>query len=196
MRILALEPYAALSHRLFLEELAEASSHDFQVELLPPRKWKWRMRTSSLHWARWMASVAGANSCPWDLLLVSDFVNLAELMALLPPHLRHLPSVIYFHENQLTYPNQNGGDQRDLHFAFTNLTTARILIATVPAEHLSPRLAALRAKAAKMEAAVYGRQLNRRAYPGGHCICRPPSRWKCRWSTVWPPSSPQLTTTR
>jgi glycosyltransferase involved in cell wall biosynthesis len=34
-----------------------------------------------------------------------------------------LPAIAYFHENQLTYPRRQD-DPRDLHFAFTNLTTA------------------------------------------------------------------------
>src|SRR5205807_7654475 len=32
--------------------------------------------------------------------------------------------------------------------------------------------------------------------PGGHFIGRPPSRCRCRWNTVWPPSGLVLTTTR
>lgn len=32
--------------------------------------------------------------------------------------------------------------------------------------------------------------------PGGQVSCRPPSRWKCKWSTDCPPSRPLLTTTR
>jgi glycosyltransferase involved in cell wall biosynthesis len=36
---------------------------------------------------------------------------------------RSLPSVVYFHENQLTYPARTN-QERDLHFGFTNFTTA------------------------------------------------------------------------
>src|SRR6185369_15776871 len=32
--------------------------------------------------------------------------------------------------------------------------------------------------------------------PGGHDIDRPPSRWKWRWGTVWPPHAPTFVTTR
>ena len=40
-----------------------------------------------------------------------------------------------------------------------------------------------------------GRSLADR-HPGGHCILRPPSRWRWRWPTVCPPSAPALMTSR
>ena len=36
----------------------------------------------------------------------------------------------------------------------------------------------------------------RTGYPGGHRICRPPSTWICKCSTVCPPASPWLMTNR
>ena len=42
----------------------------------------------------------------WDCLFCSDMLNLAELKGLAPRILGSLPSVLYFHENQLTYPVQ------------------------------------------------------------------------------------------
>jgi glycosyltransferase involved in cell wall biosynthesis len=115
MRIAALEPYAALSHRLFLDGLAEHSAHEVMPLTLPARRWKWRMRTASLHYAQLLRETG-----PWDLLFASDYVNLAELVALLPPELAALPRAVYFHENQLTYPLQPG-ERRDHHFALVHL---------------------------------------------------------------------------
>lgn len=114
MRILALEPYAALSHLQFLEGYREHSAHDVEILSLPARSWKWRMRTASLHFAR---ALEGRD---WDVLFVSDYTNLAELVALLPPAAAARPSVVYFHENQVTYPLQ-GGERRDVHYALTHL---------------------------------------------------------------------------
>ena len=111
LKILSLEPYLALSHRLFLEGLKEHSRHQWILESLPARKWKWRMRTAALAFAE---SITRHRP---DLLLVSDYMNLAELAAItgaLPP------SIIYFHENQLNYPLQEG-ERRDHHFALTHL---------------------------------------------------------------------------
>ncbi|MFQ5655820.1 MAG: DUF3524 domain-containing protein [Planctomycetota bacterium] len=115
LSILALEPYGALSHRLFLEGLRDHSRHRLDIAMLPGRKWKWRMRTAALHFAPLLANAERP-----DLLLVSDFLNLAELEALLPPERRGVPALAYFHENQLTYPLQ-GHESRDDHFALTHV---------------------------------------------------------------------------
>ena len=124
LRIAALEPYAAGSHLRFLEALARSSRHEVQILSLPARAWKWRMRTAALHFARELVEHE-----PYDLLFVSDYLSLAELVALLPPE-RRVPAVVYFHENQLTYPLQPG-EARDHHFAlshlYSGLCAARVL---------------------------------------------------------------------
>jgi len=58
----------------------------------------------------------------WDALFCSDMLNLAEFMGLAHERVGRLPSVAYFHENQLTYPVRHE-DERDYHFVLTNLTT-------------------------------------------------------------------------
>jgi len=63
---------------------------------------------------------AGAS---WDVLFCSDMLNLAEFLGLAPRAVRQIPSVAYFHENQLTYPVRHESE-RDYHFVLTNLTTA------------------------------------------------------------------------
>ena len=63
----------------------------------------------------------------WDVLFTTDMLNLAEFRVLCP-RASCLPSVVYFHENQLTYPQSENIDaaakQRDMHFAFSNFVTA------------------------------------------------------------------------
>lgn len=73
------------------------------------------MRTASFHFAGLLE-----NDGPWDLIFASDYLNLAETIALLPPKLRGIPAVVYFHENQLTYPLQPG-EERDVHHALTHI---------------------------------------------------------------------------
>lgn len=58
----------------------------------------------------------------WDVLLASDMLDLATFRGLVPL-LAAVPAVLYFHENQLTYPVRRG-HEGDGHFAFTNLTSA------------------------------------------------------------------------
>jgi len=115
LRIAAIEPYAALSHILFLEGLREHSAHELELLTLPARAWKWRMRTAALHFAREVE-----RGGEWDAFLVSDYLALAEFRALLPRRLAEVPALAYFHENQLTYPLQPR-EARDNHFALTHL---------------------------------------------------------------------------
>jgi glycosyltransferase involved in cell wall biosynthesis len=50
-------------------------------------------------------------------------LNLAEFRGLAPQAIASLPSIVYFHENQLTYPVRFA-KARDYHYAMTNLSTA------------------------------------------------------------------------
>jgi glycosyltransferase involved in cell wall biosynthesis len=59
----------------------------------------------------------------WDVIFCSDILNLAEFMGLAPRSVQQLPAISYFHENQLTYPVRLE-DERDCHFAVTNMTSA------------------------------------------------------------------------
>ncbi len=122
MRILALDPYDRGSHRAFLHGWAGASRHAFTCVTLPGRHWKWRMRHASWTLAAEVARRADAGGA-WDAVVCSDMLNLPEWRGLAPAAVRALPAAAYFHENQVTYPDPRR-DERDLHFAFTNLATA------------------------------------------------------------------------
>ncbi len=117
-RILALNPWHGGSHRAFLDGWMRHSRHDFTVQSLPPTKWKWRMRHAAVTFSR-----QPPDPQDHDILFCTDMLNLAEFRGLCSAELRRLPTVAYFHENQLTYPTQQA-DERDLHFAYSNLTTA------------------------------------------------------------------------
>ncbi len=123
MKVLAIEPYHGGSHQAFLEGWQMHSSHTWTGVSLPAYKWKWRMRHAPVTIARRIAELVSAGES-WDVLLCSDMLNLPELKGL-APQICSLPAVTYFHENQLTYPVQPGREnQRDMHFAYTNFTTA------------------------------------------------------------------------
>ena len=122
MKILAIEPYYGGSHKAFLDGWLARSSHDWTLLTLPARKWKWRMRHAAVTLAEDVAArIAGGES--WDLLFCCDMLNLAEFLGLSPNCVRRLPSAVYFHENQLTYPTRCESE-RDFHYGFTNMTTA------------------------------------------------------------------------
>ena len=121
MRVLALEPYFGGSHQAFLNGWCRDSRHEWTLLSLPGYKWKWRMRHASLTMAE-QVSAARREGAEWDVIWASDMLNLPEFLGLAPP-LGNLPTVLYFHENQLTYPARCDSP-RDHHFAFTNFLSA------------------------------------------------------------------------
>ncbi len=122
MRILALEPYYGGSHKAFLDGWIQNSSCEWTVLKLPAYKWKWRMRHAAVSFSQQVNQLA-AQGKQWDVIFCCDMLNLAEFLGLADEKFKKLPSVVYFHENQLTYPVQFESE-RDYQFAMTNFTTA------------------------------------------------------------------------
>jgi len=120
MQVLMLNAYHGGSHAALVEGWRQHSRHTFDLLTLPAHDWKWRMRHGAITFAERVNAKAAAGQ-RWDALWCTDMLNLAEFRGLCPS-LRG-PSVVYFHENQLTYPVQHP-DPRDLHFALTNFTSA------------------------------------------------------------------------
>jgi len=121
-RVAILEPYYGGSHAAFVDCVVAHSRHECIVAKLPARKWKWRMRGAAL----WLTHEGGdwmRGDRPVDVILANDMLAVADLKALLPAHLRHVPIVCYFHENQLTYP-LSPDDWRDYQYGFTNVVSA------------------------------------------------------------------------
>ncbi len=116
LRFLFLEPYFGGSHRDFAEGLAAHSRHRIDLVTLPARFWKWRMRGAALAFSRQVRSPE-----QYDGLITSDLLGLADLKALWGRACP--PALVYFHENQLTYPLAPG-ESLDVHFGFTNVTSA------------------------------------------------------------------------
>ena len=114
--MLFLEPFYGGSHKAFADGLAENSSHRIDVFSMPARFWKWRMRGAALHYFRIVE-----NPEAYDVVFCSDMMSLADLKGLWGS--RMPPSILYFHESQLSYPVPEG-EKLDYHFAFTNLTSA------------------------------------------------------------------------
>jgi len=121
-RILALNPWHGGSHRAFLEGWIEHGRHQFTVLPLSPARWKWRMRHGAITFAEQLCGDARFAEPGFDAVFCTDMLNLAEFRGLAPGWILDLPTVVYFHENQLTYPVREERE-RDLHFAMTNLTT-------------------------------------------------------------------------
>lgn len=116
LKFLFLQPFFGGSHRDFAEGLVAHSRHHIDLVTLPARFWKWRMRGAAITFARKIGSLKG-----YDGLVLTDLMSLADFKALMPPPFP--PSLVYFHENQLTYPLAPG-ERMDYQFGFTGLTTA------------------------------------------------------------------------
>ena len=122
MKILALEAYYGGSHQAFLEGWQTHSEHTFTLLTLLPSKWKWRMRHAAITLSQQVNEHIQSGE-KWDVLFCSDMLNLAEFLGLVEESVRQLPKIVYFHENQLTYPVQVESE-RDYQYCMTNITTA------------------------------------------------------------------------
>ena len=118
MDVWLVEPYYTGSHRTWADGYRANSRHRIRPLTMPGRFWKWRMQGGAVTLAR----KAGHLSPP-DVILASDMLNLPLFLALANPRLAGVPVVLYFHENQLTYPLQ-AGEKRDLHYGFINWASA------------------------------------------------------------------------
>lgn len=104
MRVLFVEPFYGGSHRAFLDGLVRHSRHEFRLLTLPEGEWRRRMRLG----AQELAAPAGGLDGPFDLLIATDMLDLPAFLALTRPRFAHVPVMVYFHENQLTYPRVRG----------------------------------------------------------------------------------------
>jgi glycosyltransferase involved in cell wall biosynthesis len=124
MKICLIGPFHAGSHAAWAEEYARCSRHEVEVLSLSGRHWKWRMHGGAVTLARQFMAGGGDP----DLLLASDMLDLTTFLALTRKRTSGLPTALYFHENQLTYPwsptDADPVQQRDAHYAFINYTSA------------------------------------------------------------------------
>jgi glycosyltransferase involved in cell wall biosynthesis len=114
--------YDGGSHAAFLAGWRRHGRHRWTRLGLPANRWKWRMRHAAATFADSLRRRVAAGGA-WDVILASDMLDLAAFRGLAPAPVRDLPAVLYFHENQLTYPVRREAE-RDYHFPFTNFTAA------------------------------------------------------------------------
>lgn len=123
MKICLVEPFHCGSHAAWAEEFARRSRHQVSLLTLTGRRWKWRMHGGAVTLARQFM----ANDFEPDLLLASDMLDLTTFLALTRTRTTGVPTALYCHENQLTYPWPEQGTnlkQQHAHYAFTNYTSA------------------------------------------------------------------------
>jgi glycosyltransferase involved in cell wall biosynthesis len=121
-RLLVLEPYYGGSHRTFLDGLLERLGWRYDLLTLPARKWKWRMAGSAVTFADEVRTLH-AGGARWDACLASTFVDLPAFLGLARGALHAVPAAVYFHENQLAYPNRYERDW-DFQYPLVNVRSA------------------------------------------------------------------------
>ena len=107
MNVLFLEAYDGGSHRAFAEGWRRRSRHKVRILSLPARKWKWRMQTAAWVFAQEVEKNPELRDT--DLIFATDMVNLSEFLGLTRRRFAHVPALLYFHENQYSYPPQVDG---------------------------------------------------------------------------------------
>jgi glycosyltransferase involved in cell wall biosynthesis len=122
MNVLALEPWFGGSHRQFLDGLARHSRHDIRAVTMADRFWKWRMQGGAVTLAAKARELHTEGFHP-DVLFASDLVNVPAFLALTRDLFAATPVILYFHENQLTYPLREG-ETRDYTYAYVNYLSA------------------------------------------------------------------------
>ena len=124
MKIALLETFYGGSHKQWADILKANSNHDIELFTLPDRHWKWRMHGGAVS----LADQFNESSFIPDLILATDMLDLATFLALSRPKCDAIPTAIYFHENQLSYPWSPADPDvklgRDNHYGFINYTSA------------------------------------------------------------------------
>ena len=116
MKFLFIETFFQGSHRLFAEGLSACSSHEIDILSMPGENWRWRMLGAALHVVEAVPSLE-----PYDGIITSDLFNLSDFKALVGQSCP--PVMVYFHENQMTYP-QPPGDKGAFQLGIINISTA------------------------------------------------------------------------
>lgn len=104
MHIVVVEPFFGGSHEAWATGWQAHSRHSIELVTMPARFWRWRMRGAASVLAPEVAALHAHD--PIDLLVVSDMIDLSALLADGRRSFGAVPTLLYLHENQLTYPRQ------------------------------------------------------------------------------------------
>ena len=124
MKILIIEPYYTGSHKQWADGFKKHSKHTVKILSLKGQFWKWRMHGGAITLAQ------NFHEMDWrpDLILVTDMLDLTTFLSLTRKKTFDIPTVIYFHENQISYPwspnDRDVKNKRDNHYGFINYSSA------------------------------------------------------------------------
>ena len=126
LNILYVEPFYSGSHQQWVDGYKINSKHNIHILELPGKKWKWRMHGGAIT----LAKKFNHFNKKFDLIICSDMINLPVFKSLCNPKLLSNKIIMYFHENQLSYPwsplDQDVNLKRDLHYHYINYTSSLV----------------------------------------------------------------------
>lgn len=124
MQVLLLEPFYTGSHKSWADNIAEHSAHDVTLLTMSGHHWKWRMHGGAVTLARQFME----SDLKPDVILASDMLDLNLFLSLTRDRTVSIPTILYFHENQLIYPwsptDKDKSMARDGHYSFINYASA------------------------------------------------------------------------
>lgn len=123
MKVALIEPYFTGSHKQWATQLQEYSRHEVEIFSLPGRNWKWRMQGGAIE----LAQMFLESKFEPDVFLYTDMLNIPLFQSLVKKQFSHIKSLLYFHENQLTYPwskNDEYFDRDKITYGFINYCSA------------------------------------------------------------------------
>ena len=118
MHVVLLESYYGGSHKIWADGYMNYSAHDIQLITMPAQFWKWRMQGGAISMARLLTTKP-------DVILASSMIDLSIFRSLTYPSLGDVPIASYFHENQLSYP-QNQRQHHGWRYGFINYVSALV----------------------------------------------------------------------
>ena len=124
MQVCLIEPFFCGSHAEWAKGYKRYSRHEVNLLTMSGHHWKWRMHGAAVTMGK---KILRTENRP-DLILATDMLDLATFLGLARKETAAIPTAIYFHENQLTYPwspqDLDTRFKRDAHYGFINFTSA------------------------------------------------------------------------
>ena len=124
MKILYVEPFYSGAHKQWIDSYQKKSKHKIKILSHSGSHWKWRMHGAAISLSKEFLNLKDS----FDLIIVSDMLNLPLFKVLCQSKIKKTKIIIYFHENQISYPlSDNNLDKklnRDLHYAFINYSSS------------------------------------------------------------------------
>ena len=124
MKILLIDPYFTGSHKSWAEGYKANSQHQVDILEMKGQFWKWRMHGGAVTLAR----LFNQSDLSPDVILATDMLDLTTFLSLTRKRTSHIPTAIYFHENQLSYPwsptDRDVQKDRNKQYGFINYNSA------------------------------------------------------------------------